>query len=92
MEKGFIYLILFIADPSQWTEDHTYRWAKWTVQEFNLNSVNLSLLRGFTGHRLCTLTSRQFLELAYIKEHGQTLHHCFQRIKALGETSCSIEC
>lgn len=75
---------MYTLDPAQWTGDHTYRWAEWTVKEFNLNSVNLSMLRGVTGHRLCTLTSREFLELAYIKEHGQTLHHCFERIKALG--------
>ena len=78
------FIFVHFADPTQWTEDHTYRWAEWTVKEFNLN-IDLNRLRGLTGHRLCALTSREFLELAYIKEHGQTLQHCFGRIKALGE-------
>ena len=60
------------------------------MKEFNLNSVDLTRLRGITGHRLCTLTSREFLELAYIKEHGQTLHHCFGRIKSLGGYLLSV--
>lgn len=80
------FVILHTLDPAVWTEEDTYRWAEWTVQEFNLNSVNLSALRGVTGHHICTLTTREFLNLAYIKEHGQTLQHCFERIKALGES------
>ncbi len=84
--------LLFPTDPAQWTEDHTYRWAEWTVKEFNLNSIDLNRLRGISGHRLCALTSRDFLELAYIKEHGQTLQHCFGRIKGLGKLSSSFSC
>lgn len=79
-------LSLFFPDPTQWTEDHAYRWAEWTVKEFGLSSVDLNRLRGVNGHRLCTLTSREFLELASIKEHGQTLQHCFGRIQALGRS------
>ncbi len=60
------------------------------MEEFNLNSINLGLLSGFTGQRLCTLTSREFLDLAYIKEHGQTLQHCFERIRALGKKTKDV--
>ena len=50
-------------DPTQWTEDQVYRWAEWTVQEFGLTSVNLSALRGISGHQLCSFTSQQFFQL-----------------------------
>ena len=70
------------SDPTQWTEDQVYRWAEWVAQEFNLTTVNLQALRGVTGHQLCSFGQRQFQELAYIKEHGLTLQHFLERIKA----------
>lgn len=71
------------SDPTQWTEDQVYRWAEWVAQEFNLATVNLQALRGVTGHQLCSFGQRQFQELAYIKEHGLTLQHFLERIKAI---------
>ena len=52
-------------DPTQWTEDQVYRWAEWTVQEFNLTSVNLSALKGISGHQLCSFTYSQFRQLGF---------------------------
>ena len=70
------------ADPTQWTEDQVYRWAEWTVQEFKLTAVNLSVLRRISGYQLCSFTLQQFHQLGVNATDTFHLKWCLDTIKA----------
>ena len=72
----------FPPDPTQWTEDQVYRWVVWAVQEFNLTRVNLSALRGISGHQLCSFTYQQFEQLGFHTQEAACLKWYLNYIKA----------
>ena len=69
-------------DPTQWTENQVYCWVVWAVQEFNLTHVNLSALRGISGHQLCSFTSQQFEQLGFYPQEASYLKWYLNLIKA----------
>lgn len=56
-------IILFVADPSQWSSDDVRAWLLWTLRQFDLDPVPMEYF-SMDGTSLSSLTEEQFQQRA----------------------------
>ena len=73
------YHNILYTDPMQWSEMQVMEWVQGCAQEHHL-TIDPTLFR-MNGMQLCQLTQQQFCQLTQVKQCGDILYSCLEKLR-----------
>ena len=73
--------VIICTDPMHWSEAQVMDWIQSCAQEHRLLQVDPSMFR-MTGAQLCQLNQQQFCQLTQVKQSGDVLYSCLEKLRS----------